>query len=176
MRILSLGGYNLFMKKKVIDTQSKADRVFLVVVDDTEEMQIALRYASLRAKKTRGIVALLYVIESSDQTYWVSVKNIGIEEQRKKAEDLMQDLSSVVLKWSGTMPVLFIKEGNKKDCLLELFEEEKNISILVLGAATGSEGPGPLVSELTKKNAGEINIPITIVPGNLSYKKIQDIS
>ena len=30
--------------------------------------------------------------------------------------------------------------------------------------------------ELTKKNAGEINIPITIVPGNLSYKKIQDIS
>jgi len=173
---LSLGGYNLFMKKKVIDTQSKADRVFLVVVDDTEEMQIALRYASLRAKKTRGIVALLYVIESSDQTYWVSVKNIGIEEQRKKAEDLMQDLSSVVLKWSGTMPVLFIKEGNKKDCLLELIEEEKNISILVLGAATGSEGPGPLVSELTKKNAGEINIPITIVPGNLSYKKIQDIS
>jgi nucleotide-binding universal stress UspA family protein len=164
------------MKKKVIDTQSKADRVFLVVVDDTEEMQIALRYASLRAKKTRGIVALLYVIESSDQTYWVSVKNIGIEEQRKKAEDLMQDLSSVVLKWSGTMPVLFIKEGNKKDCLLELIEEEKNISILVLGAATGSEGPGPLVSELTKKNAGEINIPITIVPGNLSYKKIQDIS
>jgi len=176
LRILSLGGYNLFMKKKVIDTQSKADRVFLVVVDDTEEMQIALRYASLRAKKTRGIVALLYVIESSDQTYWVSVKNIGIEEQRKKAEDLMQDLSSVVLKWSGTMPVLFIKEGNKKDCLLELIEEEKNISILVLGAATGSEGPGPLVSELTKKNAGEINIPITIVPGNLSYKKIQDIS
>ena len=164
------------MKKKVIDTQSKADRVFLVVVDDTEEMQIALRYASLRAKKPRGIVALLYVIESSDQTYWVSVKNIGIEEQRKKAEDLMQDLSSVVLKWSGTMPVLFIKEGNKKDCLLELIEEEKNISILVLGAATGSEGPGPLVSELTKKNAGEINIPITIVPGNLSYKKIQDIS
>ena len=144
MRILSLGGYNLFMKKKVIDTQSKADRVFLVVVDDTEEMQIALRYASLRAKKTRGIVALLYVIESSDQTYWVSVKNIGIEEQRKKAEDLMQDLSSVVLKWSGTMPVLFIKEGNKKDCLLELIEEEKNISILVLGAATGSEGPGPV--------------------------------
>ena len=70
----------------------------------------------------------------------------------------------------------FIKEGNKKDCLLKLIKEEKNISILVLGAATGSKGPGPLVSELTKKNAGEINIPITIVPGNLSYKKIQDIS
>ena len=162
--------------KKVIDSNTKAERVFLVVVDDTEEMQIALRYASLRAKKTNGIVALLYVIDSSDQTYWMSVKNIDMEEQRKKAEDLMQDISSVVLKWSGTMPVFFIKEGNKKDCLLKLIKEEKNISILVLGAATGSKGPGPLVSELTKKNAGEINIPITIVPGNLSYKKIQDIS
>ncbi len=100
--------------KKVIDSNTKAERVFLVVVDDTEEMQIALRYASLRAKKTNGMVALLYVIDSSDQTYWMSVKNIDMEEQRKKAEDLMQDLSSVVLKWSGTMPFFLSKKEIKR--------------------------------------------------------------
>ena len=77
---------------------------------------------------------------------------------------------------------LGVLPGVMRDAIISIAKEinitveEKNISILVLGAATGSKGPGPLVSELTKKNAGEINIPITIVPGNLSYKKIQDIS
>ena len=38
---------------------------------------------------------------------------------------------------------------------------------LVLAAAAGSEGPGPLISTFIK-NAGEFPIPIVIVPGNLS--------
>ncbi|MCH8808530.1 MAG: universal stress protein, partial [Proteobacteria bacterium] len=40
-----------------------SDRVFLVVVDETEEMKVALRFACLRARRTGGRVALLYVIE-----------------------------------------------------------------------------------------------------------------
>ena len=35
------------------------ERTFLVVVDNTEELHVALRFASLRAKKTGGRVALL---------------------------------------------------------------------------------------------------------------------
>jgi hypothetical protein len=46
--------------------ESKDDRVFLVVVDDTDEMRVALRYACRRAAHTEGRVALLYVVESSE--------------------------------------------------------------------------------------------------------------
>ena len=43
----------------------------------------------------------------------------------------------------------------------------------MLGAATGTEGPGPLVSSLAAgKFAGSFPIPITMVPGNLTLEDI----
>ena len=44
-------------------TKAKRDRVFLVVVDDSAEQAVALRYACLRARKGGGRVALLRVLE-----------------------------------------------------------------------------------------------------------------
>jgi hypothetical protein len=46
---------------------------------------------------------------------------------------------------------------------------------LVLAAATGSEGPGPLISTFSR-NAGEFSIPIVIVPGNLSDADLDTMS
>ena len=44
--------------KKVYDTVDDNHRVFLVVVDDSEEMLVALRFACMRAKSVGGRVAL----------------------------------------------------------------------------------------------------------------------
>ena len=41
----------------------QAERVFLVVVDDSEEMHVALRFASRRAAATGGRVALFSALE-----------------------------------------------------------------------------------------------------------------
>ena len=38
-------------------------RVYLVIMDDTEEALVALRFATRRAAKTRGAVHLLALIE-----------------------------------------------------------------------------------------------------------------
>ena len=69
------------------DTETSAethdDRVFLVVVDDTEEMKVALRFACRRAAHTGGRVALLYVVESSEFQHWMSVGDLMREEARK---------------------------------------------------------------------------------------------
>ena len=46
--------------------RASSNRVFLVVVDDTPEMDVALRFACLRARNTGGRVALLYVVEPAD--------------------------------------------------------------------------------------------------------------
>jgi hypothetical protein len=47
---------------------------------------------------------------------------------------------------------------------------------LVLGAATGTNGPGPLVSFLIQKMAGRLRIPVTVVPGNLTDIEINEIT
>lgn len=151
-------------------------RVFLVVVDETEEMPVALRFASRRARHSGGRVALLYVIEPADFQHWMAVGDLMREEARSEGEQLLQKLATQVNELSGGMPVLYVREGSVKDELLKLIEEEPEISILVLGASTGPSGPGPLVSALTGKLVDKLSIPITLVPGNLSNEAIDAIS
>lgn len=65
-------------------------------------------------------------------------------------------------------------EGDVRDELLKLLEEEP--SILVLGAGTSAKGPGPLVSALTGKYANTLRVPLTIVPGSLAEYEIDAIT
>jgi hypothetical protein len=54
-----------------------------------------------------------------------------------------------------------------------MIEEDEDVAILVLGASTDPQGPGPLVSSLAAgKMAGTFPIPVTIVPGNLALDDI----
>ncbi len=148
------------------------ERVFLTVVDEFEEMRVALHYASLRAKAVGGKVALLYVIEPSDFTQWMAIEDLENAERRAAAETLLQDLSAEVNKWAGSMPVLHIREGSRRDELLALIEEDPSISVLVLAASTKPSGPGPLIAALTGKFINKVRVPVTIVPGNLTDAQI----
>ncbi len=150
-------------------------RTFLCIVDESEELHQALRYACRRAKHTGGRVALLYVIEPAEFQHWMAVGNLMEEERREQAEEMLQVVSSVVQKLSGSIPVIYIREGKLTEELEGLLASEGELSILVLGAATGSEGPGRLISHALKR-IGKLTIPITIVPGGLSDKEIDAIS
>ncbi|MEE8227911.1 MAG: universal stress protein [Kiloniellales bacterium] len=156
--------------------QRRDDRVFLVVVDDTEEMQVALRYACNRAHNTHGRVALLYVIESSEFQHWMSVGDLMREEARSEGEQILQRWAAQVMEQTGTMPVLYLREGSRRSELMGLIDEEPSISILVLGANTEQRGPGPLVSALTGKFVGKLRVPVTIVPGHLSDEEVDKIT
>ena len=120
-------------------------RVFLVVVDDSPELAVALRYACLRAKKTGGRVALLYVIEPSDFQHWMAVGELMQEEARQQAEQILQKFAAEAQKLANAMPVLYVREGQRRDELLKLIAEEPSISILVLGASTAML-PGTIVT------------------------------
>jgi hypothetical protein len=74
------------------------------------------------------------------------------------------------------MPILYVREGNVRDELLKLVDEEPSISILVLAADAGTGGPGPLVTALTGKFAGKLHIPLTIVPGSLTEEEVDAIT
>ncbi len=152
------------------------DRIFLVVVDATQEMHLALRFACRRARKTGGRVALLFVMEPADFQHWMAVEEKMREERRAEAERVLQDLSAAAHELTGATPVLHVREGVTDDEIIKLIEEEPAISILVLGAGTGKKGPGPLVSSLAGKLSGRFPIPMTIVPGNLSEEQIDALT
>lgn len=155
-------------------------RKFLVVVDETPEVESALAYAANRAKRTGGSVKLLYVIAPSEMTgEWLGVQEVYLEEQQNKAKAVFR-LAARKLKSYGVEESAIedsIREGNKSEQILKLIEEDQDVAILVLGASTDPAGPGPLVSSLaTGKLAGNFPIPITIVPGNLTPEEIQGLA
>jgi nucleotide-binding universal stress UspA family protein len=154
----------------------KTGRTFLVVVDDTEEMRAALRYACRRARHTGGRVALLRVVEPAELKHIAAISDLMTDESRKLAEALLQRMASEVYKTSGEVPALYVREGQPRDELLKLINEEPSISILVLAAGVGPEGPGPLVAALTGRYVNRLRIPVTIIPGTLTDTAIDELT
>jgi nucleotide-binding universal stress UspA family protein len=154
----------------------KTGRTFLVVVDDTEEMRAALRYACRRAHSTGGRVALLRIVEPTEFQHFASIGNLIRHEARQDAEALLQRMATEVNETSGELPVLYVREGVPRDELLKLINEEPSISILVLAAGTGPEGPGPLCSAMTGRYVNRLRIPLTIVPGSLTNEAIDALT
>ena len=72
-------------------------------------------------------------------------------------------------------PELIIREGEPVKEILSFVTDNPDIGILVLGAGTDNNGPGPLVSQLSK-SSGTFPIPVTIVPGNLSKEQLEAIT
>ena len=153
-----------------------SQRTFLCVVDETEELSQALRFACRRAVRTGGRVALLYVIQPAEFQHWTSVGDLMREERRAEAERVLQGLAAEVNELTGTRPVLYVREGTPDEEITALIDEEPGIAVLVLGAGTDKKGPGPLVTSIAGKLSGKFPIPITVVPGNLTEEQIDALS
>src|SRR6202007_1531602 len=115
-------------------------RFFPVVVDETEELQIAVHYAARRAAHTGGRGAWLYVIEPSELQHWRATENLAREERGEAAEHRMHRLCEEISPIAGSMPIVYIREGARRDELLALIGEEPSISIRVLARRTGPAG------------------------------------
>jgi nucleotide-binding universal stress UspA family protein len=152
------------------------ERVFLVVVDESPEMPNALRYACRRAKRTGGRVAMLYVLQPPEGQQWGSVVDLMRQEARQEAEVIIARHAETAAALTGQPPSIHIREGKSRDELLKLLAEDKSISVLVLGASSTGEGPGPLVTAFTGKGGSALRIPLTIVPGALTDAEIDAIS
>jgi nucleotide-binding universal stress UspA family protein len=155
---------------------TRSERTFLVVVDDSEEMRAAIRYACRRANHTGGRVALLRVIAPAEFQHFAAIGNLMRDEARAEAEELLTRLAGQLTELSGQIPVVYVREGDPRDELLALIDEEPAISILVLAAGTGPSGPGPLISALTGRAVNKLRIPLTIVPGSLTDQVIDSLT
>lgn len=151
-------------------------RKFLVLIDTSPEHKKALRYAARRAQHTGGIVSLLAVVTPADFQHWRSVEDAMREEAMEEAERMLYEAGSDVNRMTGIIPEVIVREGQPRDVLMTLLQEDADISIVVLGASTGRDGPGPLVSLVAQQAQLAYPIPVTIVPGGLSDEAIDALA
>ena len=157
--------------------QPTKGRKFLVVVDDTPECRVAVRFAARRAERTGASLVLLRVIvPDPSHTHWIAVEERMREEAFDEAEVLLQDIASDINEWAGLVPAVAIRQGQIKDEVLGQIEEDSGVDVLVLAASPGAAGPGPLVTALAGKLSGSMRIPVTVVPGNLTDSEIDRLT
>jgi nucleotide-binding universal stress UspA family protein len=155
---------------------SPADmRIYLVVVDDSPEAEVALRFAARRAVKTGGGVEILSIMAPQEFIAFGGVQATIEAEARQHAEAIIAGAAGTLFEESGLKPAITLKQGDGPKVIRETIEGNPEIAALVLGAAP-SGSPGPLVSHFAGSEAGTLPVPIMVIPGSLDREAIDRLS
>src|SRR4029077_12485339 len=120
---------------------------WLVVIDDTPECDRAVYFAARRAARVGAGVVMLRVIETADRNQqWLGVADIMKAEAHEEANAALDKYAGRANGIAGITPERVVREGGTAEQILGLIEDDEDIAILVLAAATGKDGPGPLVA------------------------------
>lgn len=150
-------------------------RTYLVVVDETPEAEIALRFAARRAIKTGGAVEILAIIPRQEFVAWGNVQATIENEAREQAEEVVRRALDMLGEEGDIAPGIDVRQGDAVAVIHEVLAANPEIGALVLGAAaTGA--PGPLVAHFAGADAGGLPCPVMIVPGSLSREALDRLS
>tara|TARA_B110000971_G_C19863052_1_gene432537 strand:+ start:267 stop:728 length:462 start_codon:yes stop_codon:yes gene_type:complete len=145
---------------------------FLVIVDETKELEKAVYFAAKRAIATEGELLLLYIVDPAINAQWARIENLIEQEATSEAKKLCRMWSQKIKSQFNIESEMIIKIGDRADELLKLVEEDQSIRFLVLASSENNEDPGPLIKVLTGKKIKNLNIPLVLIPGSLSEKDI----
>jgi hypothetical protein len=149
----------------------------LVIADESEEFPDALIYAGLLCRNTGWRLIMLRVIEPSDPAPWASITDEMRRQAQDAAESLTQRFAAEVWAECGVTAEPVLCEGHLKPELRKLLEHDSSIKLVVLAAAAGPGGPGPLVAQLGKREGlGPRPVPVLVVPGALSREEIRKLA
>lgn len=150
-------------------------RTYLVVIDDSPEAAVALRFAARRAAKTNGRIEVLGIVEPQDFVQFGGVQAAIEEEQRLRIEGVVSASVGEILDESGVEAQIVVQQGEPVKAVREYVSGRDEVAALVLGAAS-SGNPGPLVSNFCGNDAGKLPCPVMIIPGSLTDERLEQLS
>lgn len=150
-------------------------RTYLVVVDDSDESRVALRFAARRAAKTNGRIEVLGIVEPQDFVQFGGVQAAIEEEQRLRIEGVVSSAIGEILDESGVEANIIIQQGEAVKAVRDYVGDRPDVAALVLGAAP-SGNPGPLVSNFCGNDAGRLPCPVMLIPGGLDDERLEQLS
>lgn len=149
-------------------------RVYLVVMDESEEANKAVRFASRRAAKTGGVLHILALVPQQSFSAFGAVQATIEQEARERAEVMASSAAGNIYAEGGKMPTIAVRVGGAQAVIRDYLKEQAEVAALVLAAA--HEGnPGPLVTHFSAAS-GTLPCPLYIVPGGLSNEEIDQLA
>ena len=93
---------------------SIAKRTYLVVVDDSEESRVALRFAARRAAKTKGRIEIIGLVEPQDFVQWGGVQSAIEEEQRLRIAGVVSAAVGEILDEAGFEVNVIVQKATRR--------------------------------------------------------------
>jgi nucleotide-binding universal stress UspA family protein len=150
-------------------------RTYLVVIDESPEASLALRFASRRAAGTAGGLMLLGIVEPQDFQAFGGAQATMEAEAREDVERLIAAALETAEREGVSGPKTLIKNGKPSEVVRELIASDPEIAALVLGTAA-SGAPGPLVAHFTGQDAGRLPCPVMVIPGGIEMERLEALS
>src|SRR3954454_2397796 len=100
----------------------EAKRTYLVVIDDSAEARVALRFAARRAAKTGGNIEVLGIVEPQDFVQFGGVQAAIEEEQRLRIEGVVSASIGEILDESGLEANIILRSGEAVRTVREYLE------------------------------------------------------
>jgi nucleotide-binding universal stress UspA family protein len=150
-----------------------AAATYLVVIDDSPESRVAMRFAVLRAAHVGADVRLVSVVRPTEFMHFGAVQSMMAAEARAEAQALLEQLAGEAEAMAGARPGLLVLEGEPSAVILAQVKDNPGIRALVLGTAST---PGPLVSFFAGERAGNLPCILMLVPGSLDPERLATIA
>ncbi len=151
----------------------KSDNPTIIVcVDTANESELIIRYACYKAKITGFELRVLAVMENSHKNLLFGSKAIE-QEKRGNIEKHLKKLVSSINKDSGIIPSISIREG---EIVSEITKEIKNTpkcAMIIFGKSNNSMSDNTVLPKISKRVGGRIQVPVLIVPENLSEELLK---
>ncbi|MGB4058357.1 MAG: universal stress protein [Alphaproteobacteria bacterium] len=141
---------------------------YLIVADDTEEFNNAMRFACKVAKANGKNIGVLYIMPDAGFHHWGNLEERIKQDRREDAERVLKGVTEKIRQFCGLEAVVYIGEGAAAEAVIKTIEDNQSISKLFLGGSTKAGGPGPLVSFFSGKGIGKLPVPLTIVPDHIN--------
>ena len=148
------------------------DQTYLVIVNESDEAKVSLRFVARRAQKTDRGVEVLAIVEPQGFVQWGGVQAAIEEEDMHRVEALIAEAVGEIVEFAGLKPKITIRQGDPIKVIKAIIDERDDIAALVLGAKAG-KNPGPIVKHFTGEGAGNLPCPVLLVPGGLDDERIE---
>lgn len=155
--------------------EEKKTPVIIVCVDTTNASEVTLRYACYKARISGFGIRVLAIIEASHKNMLFGAKAIG-QDKRQQLEKHLKKLIDSVGKENGVNLNFSVREG---DITTEIIREIKSVPecvMLVFGKSRNSLSDNTVLPKIAQKIGSKINVPVTIVPENLSNEFLKKLA
>jgi len=150
-----------------LKNDTKDSPTIIVCIDTTNASEAALRYACYKAKATGFCVQILAVMEASHKNLLFGAKAIG-NEKRQELEKHLKKLIATVCDETGVMPSVSIREGEITTEITREIKSTSNCTMLIFGKSHNSLSDNTVLPKIVQKIGNKIQVPVTIVPENLT--------